>query len=130
MTREATERAFRQFEAILDSHYRTLPFFSRPAAQAVYTLLATFDSLNVIEPFISPDGPYDMNIIQKRRSWEEGLSQSLRWFLGGNPRIDLFPTADAAAMDEAYRFIDFAGQYNIIEGFHILYGKNWVNIAV
>jgi hypothetical protein len=130
MAGEPTDKALRQLETILDSHYRSLPFFCRPPARATYTLLATFDSLYAIEPSISPHGPSDMGVIQKRRALEEGLSQSLRWVLGNKCQTDPIPSSDAPAMDEAYRFIEFAGEFNVVEDFHILYGKGWVDVDV
>ena len=130
MADEATMKAFRQLEAELDAHHQTLPFFNAAPETGCYALLAAFDGLYIVEPYITPQTHFDVCIMQDRRSYEEGLSQALRWLLGENATIDPVPVQDDEAIERGFRMIKYAGDYYQIETFHVMLGKGWVDVTV
>jgi hypothetical protein len=130
MADEATMKALRQLEAELDAHYQTLPLFRRPLGNAIYALLAAFDSLYLIEPSLTPNNQFNVDVMQLRRSFEEGLAQSLRWLLGKTADVDPIPSNDPVVVEQAFYFFEFAGKYNQIEAFHQMLAKKWVDVAV
>ena len=130
MADEATVRAFRQLEAQLDAHYKTLPLFNKPVGNAVYAVMAAFDSLFMLEKTLSPETEFDVDIMQTRRSHEEGLSQTLRWLLGRTVDIDPVPSADEQTIMHALRTLNYGGRYNEIESYHLLFGKGLADVDV
>ena len=130
MADEATLLAFRRLEAELDAHYRTLPLFKNPVGIAVYAVVAAFDSLFILEDTLSAETEFDTDIMQMRRSHEEGLAQCLRWLLGSTVDVDPIPSADEKTITQGLRTINYGGGYNRIESYHMLLGKGLVDVEV
>ena len=130
MADDATFLAFRRLEAELDAHYKTLPLFNEPVGNAVYAVVAAFDSLFMLEDTLSPRTEFDVDIMQMRRSHEEGLAQCLRWLLGSTVDIDPIPSPDEKTITHGYRTINYGGRYNHIESYHMLFGKGMVDVQV
>jgi hypothetical protein len=130
MADDATLLAFRRLEAELDAHYKTLPLFKVPVGNAVYAVVAAFDSLFVLEDTLSPETEFDVDIMQMRRSHEEGLAQCLRWLLGSTVDIDPIPSTDEETITEGLRTINYGGRYNRIESYHMLFGKGLADVEV
>lgn len=125
-TKDTDEQLLRRYEAILDEHYRTFLLLRRQPEEAIYALLAAFDSFELADQMIPPDLTNPASV-QRRKGVEEGLSQAMRWLFSP---VDVRPTDKNEIIAEAGEFTGYASQYVDIADTHKMYGRKQLLITV
>lgn len=121
---------FRAFEVRLDEHYKTLGLWKMPREQAIYAVLTVFDSVqcSLFEQGIGPNGV--LGRIEKLERVRDGVIQAVRWLCRGLDEVGVRSTSDDLILRAADEFTKFAGDYAMIEIFHMMYGRDLATVDV
>lgn len=121
-------QTYRDYEQQLDDHYKTYPLSKACAEEAVYSLLAAFDSFHIIDA-IEPVDPSDVGDVQSRKGLDEGFTQAIRWLC--RPRnLDLAPVSDRQLIGSAGDFLLYSSSYVDIADFHKMHERGQVTFKV
>lgn len=121
-----TEKDLRYFEAeVLDQHHRKFAIWSRPVAEAIYAVVAAYDSMALVIREIESRKEAILNVgpYQFLKNVDEGFAQALRWITRGQAIDCIRPTKSETAIDEAGALLVHAAHYAQLAGFHVLYSR-------
>jgi hypothetical protein len=121
-------KPFRELEKQLDVYHRKLPLCSLDVSTAVYALLAAFDAMFLIDMHMALLGTLGIGETQFRKRYEDGLTQGLRWIFKGTEAVDFSPTDQVPVIEQAGEFILHAADYYNLYDFHVMFGKNLVDV--
>jgi hypothetical protein len=124
------EAVFRGYEAILDSHHRTLALWQRPRPKAIFTLLAAFD-LHVL-PIMLGIGAVSENpgSVQYIKSTHDGLIHALRFFWQDAQNLGVEPAVDSTLVAEGFDFLKHCADYAVLADFHAGFGRGHYSLEV
>lgn len=112
---QVTEDIVRQYEQRIDNGYRSLSAFSRPPSEAVYAVLAAFDSHILSEYMIRKRLPHKrltLGPAQKLKLLGEGYIQAMRWLLCEQTAVQPTPRADDELIRSGAELIQYGTGYH------------------
>lgn len=127
------DKLLRQFEReVLDTYHEGLALWQLPRPEAIYSVLAAYDSMVVVMREIEARkasfthlGPY-----QYLKAIDEGFCEGLRWVTRGRGVEAVQPTASGAAIDAGGAFLVHAASYAQVAHYHVLYSRGVVRARV
>ena len=124
MSRQTPEgRILTKFEAMLDSHHRTLPLWSQPRPEAIFASLAAFDLMMLpISIGMIGTGP-DPFAVQKVKGYHDSLIYAMRFFWEKAQNLDVRPTTERQVIEQAAEFLLYCDKYGMLADLHVGYGR-------
>lgn len=122
----------RKFEADIDIAHEMLPLWRRPKNEALYGLLATFDSHLVVHWLLEQreDRPrFAPAFAQQAKRRYEGFAQAVRWLLCSEPTCIPVPSADESLLSAAGEFIDHGSAYLAVSAFYVYYSRGLATVT-
>ena len=122
---------FRECEAVLDEHYKSMVLAQLNPQIAIPAILAYHDQSTIRETLVSlvQNGTnVDASLLNIEKYSEEGLSQALRWLTQtttAEPKRD-----QSASTKDCKRFLDWASIYVRIADFHRAFGRGMLSVQM
>jgi hypothetical protein len=129
----AHDHLLRRFEReVLDPYHRQLPIWQLSRAEALYAVLAAYDSMSVVMAEVqSHAGSFThVGAYQHLKLTDEGFSQALRWIAGGCTFESVRQTRSGTTLDAAGALLVHAANYALLSVFHILYSRGAMVVRV
>jgi hypothetical protein len=126
------EAILRGFETdVLDTFHTSLPLWSLDLNEAIYGLMAAFDTMILpMEEVLSQITSEDIGSLLSMKFWQEGFNQALRWLTIGGLTMPT-PVADGELLDKGGEFLLYtATKYIPVASMHVAYSRGSAAIEV
>lgn len=119
-----------QYEAMLDSHHKSLAIWKSPRPAALFATLAAFDTMIVpLTMGLLQEIPTPYTI-QKIKSYHDSIIWAMRFFWNDKQDLNIAPVIDQSAIENAYELITHCESYSMLADFHAGYGRGLYDIDV
>jgi len=122
------EKVFREYEAILDRHHKTLPFWEVENDICLYALVSTYDSM-ILPLFLSGLREMRPSVTLMYKTLDDALDYCIKWLFEKNP-IHIRTTKNIDIINRAGDYLSFGAQYADIADMHMMYGRGLVDIEI
>ncbi len=109
-----SDATVREYERVIDNGYRSLAVFGLPLEEAVYGVMAAFDSHIVSEWMVreqAENGSLSLRQAQLFKFLGEGFILATRWLLGRRESVDVRPSPRKDLVEIGNELIDYGSKY-------------------
>jgi hypothetical protein len=114
----------REYESILDNHYKTFSIIHEPIDESLFPLLFAFDSMFIVMMEIAEKGNVGYGTYMALKDLDEGFQIAIKYLTDKKSPTTIRTDRTQQLINNAGEFLLFAENYHILCNFHRMYNEN------